>query len=160
MILYASRKTHIDSNINSEHIIESPGYDFFRRDRNAHGGGILIATKQKLHATKLDLVTYDLEIVVVALPPKTVLCCLYRPHVSLNNVNELDSVISQIYRKLPGHHTLIVGDLNLPGINWEGKRCVTTHNSQIVTKRVSEPFPGKRLCTNGENSYTHTRKYP
>ena len=109
----------MDSTIDSEQIIETKGYDFFRRDKNSHGVGVLIATKQFLHAKQIDLQTCDLEIIIIMLPLNTILCCLYRPNVSLTNVDDLNCVLSQIYKQYQNHNVVVVGNLNLPGIDWK-----------------------------------------
>ena len=36
-------ETYLDNSIESQCILENPDFDFFRRDRNIHGGGVLIA---------------------------------------------------------------------------------------------------------------------
>ena len=41
-------ETHIDHTIESKSILDTSHLDFFRRDRNIHGGGVLIAVKSCL----------------------------------------------------------------------------------------------------------------
>lgn len=99
-----------------------PGYNVFRRDRLERiSGGVLIAVKADLHATRrLDLERNDIELVVV----------------ELNNVNSKSVILYTFYR-LPvsnpdvfHHHNsllqdasesdsiVLVRDFNLPALDW------------------------------------------
>ena len=111
-------ETHLDPNINSNCVIETPGLYFFRCDRNSHGGGVLIATKHSLQANKPDIDTLSEEMVIVELPPDTILCCYYRPHVSQQNISVINSILSSILHKYPNHKLILLGDMNFPGIDW------------------------------------------
>jgi hypothetical protein len=52
-------ETHTDHTVNNLNIIESTKFDFFRRDRNIHGGGVLIATNKSFQATEINLDVQD-----------------------------------------------------------------------------------------------------
>ena len=66
-------ETHVDSTIDNRNLIETPGLDFFRQDRNLHGGGVLIATKRCLQARRLAVDAPGEEIVMVKIS-KLIVC--------------------------------------------------------------------------------------
>ena len=111
-------ETHLDDSISSQSIIEISNLDFFRRDRNIYGGGVLIAVNKRLNASRLDLDTLDEEFVAVKIAPKVIVCCYYRPHISLRNIDDLSEIINNICTSFPNHLIILVGDMNLPGIDW------------------------------------------
>jgi hypothetical protein len=99
-----------------------PGYSIFRRDRVGKiGGGVLVAVKLNLHATRrLDLENENIELVVIELAienSKTALLyTFYRPpdsgpdvfqhlNLSLQNTSESTCIV-------------LIGDFNLPAIDW------------------------------------------
>ena len=51
----------IDNTISDQHIIDTPNLDFFKRDRNIHGGRVLIVTNKLLRATELNINTGVLD---------------------------------------------------------------------------------------------------
>ena len=99
-----------------------PGYSIFRRDRVGKiGGGVLVAVKLNLHATRrLDLENENIELVVIELAienSKTALLyTFYSPpdsgpdvfqhlNLSLQNTSESTCIV-------------LVGDFNLSAIDW------------------------------------------
>ena len=86
-------ETHIDQNVASRCIIDTPGFDFFRCDRNVNGGGVLVATKNQVRASDVKLNTFGEEMVIIRLPSNFAICCYYRPHVSLNNFDKASNAL-------------------------------------------------------------------
>ena len=74
----------------SESVIDSeiiPGYSIFRRDREDLGGGVIVAVKGNIQASRrLDLEREDVELVVVELKrcheESLLLYCFYHPNTS------------------------------------------------------------------------------
>ena len=66
--------------------------------------------------------------VCVRIPPKLIICCYYRPHVSMPNINGLSEILGYTYSKYPGSQLLFVGDMNFPGIDWTA--CKVKSNTQ------------------------------
>ena len=111
-------ETHIDDTIPNNAVIESTDFEVFRFDRNIHGGGVLIATRNFLEAKKIELLNNGVELIAVKIPPQLIVCCCYRPHIHTDNVTEINTILSDICTKNPDCKFLFVGDVNLPGINW------------------------------------------
>ena len=111
-------ETHLDETIDSSTIIETPDRDVFCRDRTLRGGGVLICTKTSLQAKLLTIDTNKEEMVIVKLPPNLIICCYYRPNISCPNIDEIDRVLDIIIKQEPNSDILLVGDLNLPHIDW------------------------------------------
>ena len=116
-------ETKIDSHIADSEFLP-PNFKSHRRDRNVHGGGVLIALKEELfvNSTRLEEFETDCEILWIKLSTKDNknlhICSYYRPHVSdedslKNFALSLQKVCSNDKRKV-----LVAGDLNFPDWDW------------------------------------------
>ena len=110
-------ETHIDQNVASRCIIDTPGFDFFRCDRNVNGGGVLVATRNQVRASEVKLDTFGEEMVIIRLPTNLAVCCNYRPHVSLKNADKVSNVLRLLYQRHPNHKVILLEDMNLQGID-------------------------------------------
>ena len=128
-------ETHLDCTVQSKSIIADPKKTVFRKDRNSRGGGVLIALDSDLNPSQLALST-DEEIIVVKMDPKIIICCYYRPHVYMQNINNIRTVYEEITDRYPNHKTILLGDMNLPEIDWLS--CGLKHNAQH--KQVHDEF--------------------
>ncbi len=99
------------------------GYVVYRKDRvGTRGGGVLIAEKTTLashHHVQLE--TYPESCVVETNPQpgkRVLLSVVYRPtNANMEDMNILNSFVDSLH----SHHIkdkVIVGDFNLPHINW------------------------------------------
>ena len=114
-------ETHLDETVPDCCIIEDPSKKIFRRDRTLHGGGVLLALDRDLKPMKINIDDLKEEVLVVAMEPQTIICCLYRPYVHLRNMNKLHIILENITNKFPSHVLILTGDFNLPGIDWKHK---------------------------------------
>lgn len=104
-----------------------PGYEIFRRDRNngSFGGGVLIAVKDTLLATRQPALEEDCCEAVwckthVAGSQPLYNGCFYRkPDHHPDSVFSLDNALSKITSSSCIPNILITGDFNLPHINWD-----------------------------------------
>ena len=103
-----------DSILNNE--ILPYDYSIFRKDRNSRGGGALLAIHISI-PTKIIPSPPNLEIIVVELiHVKCIVCCVYSPPtVSLTTFTDTLSFLSNL---ASDHNVLIIGDFNLPDLNW------------------------------------------
>ena len=108
-----------------------PGYSIFRRDRVGKvGGGVLVAVKANLHATRRpNLERKEIELVVVELnstnsKPVTIYT-FYRPPNSGPEV--FDHLNSSLQDTVESSCIILVGDFNLPALDW------TTFDESIPT---------------------------
>ena len=129
-------ETKLPKRFKTSELFDSSQYSVFRKDRNAKGGGVLVAISNELDGYDIDL-KLETESVYVLLHGKnqspTLVGAIYRPpdhkYEYLNNVlKELRKVIEL---NKPGH-ILIGGDFNLPNIIWEERRVPpsTPHRKQ------------------------------
>ena len=99
-----------------------PGYSIFRRDRVGKiGGGVLVAVKNNIHATRrLDLEKQNTEFVVVELGlqncKSTLLYTFYRPPDSCPDA--IQPLNSSLQDAPESSCVILIGDFNLPAINW------------------------------------------
>ena len=107
------------------------GYSVFRRDRvEKVGGGVLVAVKANLHATRrLDLERNEIELVVVELnnmnSKSVILYTFYRPPDSGPEV--IHHLNSSLQDTSEPSCVVLAGDFNLPALYW------TTFDEQFPT---------------------------
>lgn len=102
----------------SDDTIFPPNYKVFRKDRASRGGGVAVLIKQQIEAILLDDIA-DLECLCIKLScwgQHFILYALYRPpDTPPEYLSKLEQHISQYHK----HKIILVGDFNLPTINWE-----------------------------------------
>ena len=100
------------------------GYQVYRRDRPHTGGGVLIAVSSSFPSS-LALSAPDIELIVIKLDLFTpvLLCCVYLPP------NPTEPVIATFFSYISSFsHSgplIIVGDFNLPDIDWSSLTAST-----------------------------------
>ena len=127
-ILYAFVKHGRTPSVLSNELL--PGYSMFRRDRVGKiGGRVLVAVKNNLHATRrFDLEKEDAELVELALHKckSTLLYTFYRPSDSCADaIQHLNSSLQNVSES---SCVILIGDFNLPAINWSLEYPTTTIN--------------------------------
>ena len=129
-------ETKLDSSIPTYSFLPT-NYEAIRKDRNAHGGGVLIALRNDIIADPQDKLSTTCEIVwtkVHFFRNKAVYLASYYkpPNDHTASLETLHETLAILYRscKLPPS-IIIAGDLNLPDINWEN---LCTTNQQTATK--------------------------
>jgi len=111
-------ETHLDNHIPSSEIIPPAGKMVFRKDRTINGGGVMIAVPESLRPKIVSIDTSGEEMLILSLKGDIVLCCYYRPHVSLRNIKTIKLILDEITQLHAGHTVLFVGDMNFPDIDW------------------------------------------
>ena len=95
-------------------------YNIYRRDRNARGGGVLLAVSNKL-ASKISYVSTSIELlsVEITLPSNQTImfCCMYAPPSSERSY--FQDLFHYLQHISNGARVILVGDMNLPDVNWE-----------------------------------------
>ena len=137
----------LDSNIDSA-TLSLTDYVIFRKDRNRHGGGSLLAVrkslnaKEFLHNTSHEVVFVDLQINNVNLR----IICAYRSPSQTSNENQ--DFINFLNSHLEVCSSFIlVGDFNYPGIDWNNLYANNTPeqlfidfvNSNCLYQLISQP---------------------
>ena len=115
-------ETKIDENIcDAELGLEN--FDIYRKDRNIHGGGVLVAVKKHLKSRKLEITETECELVCIELIVENTrpvaICTFYRPPSSTLEV--MENLKDALMQMVASRNTtlLLSGDFNLPDINWE-----------------------------------------
>lgn len=118
-----------------------PGFNIFRRDRTGRiGGGVLIAIKENLHATRrCDLERDGIELAVVQLSKANnepvILYVYYRPPNSSPDAG-LSLLNNSIASNPESCCIILVGDFNIPSISWSDSPSTPINTGG---------------CSNGEN---------
>ena len=108
-------------------------YCVFRRDRNRHGGGVMLLVNNNIQTTRrIDLEDATTELLWIELSHskgRTLLGVFYRPPSSdLEYLRNLQNSLS----KIPDSHNItLCGDFNVPNVNWNTNVPITP--SQVAT---------------------------
>ena len=119
----ALSETHLDETFqNGELLIQ--GYDIYRKDRNANGGGVAIYVQSEIPVKiRYDLMKSNLEVLwleaqIPHLKPILIGCC-YRPPNS--RIEYLDSICNMLDQVCDTNYEIyFMGDLN---IDWNSINC-------------------------------------
>jgi hypothetical protein len=137
-------------------------YKIYRRDRKDGYGGVFVAVSNNIISERADELETEAEMVWVKLSIKGTktlyISGFYRPHENDERaLSELKVSLERI-SAYPKAHIWLVGDLNFPGIDWEGKvlkpNCnyPTLHQDFLDTlvdngmdQLVNEPTRGENI---------------
>lgn len=126
-------ETWLNGNIKSAEIVPpSLGYDIVRRDRQDSYGGVLIATKQDLQLSNVEI-SKRVEMIHGSIMMKggkrMVVAAYYRPpgRVDDQYTNDSATEIENLKRKAGRNILTIAGDFNLPDIDWS-TNTIKGHN--------------------------------
>ena len=125
-------ETHLDSTFADGQLLpDCLNMKIIRKDRNQFGGGVLMAIRNSLaHATiSIDLDIAPLETVAVHIPSRhksvsdLIIMCVYIPPSKISSALEpLDILMNYIENKFPMASRMILGDFNMPEIDWSQMR--------------------------------------
>ena len=111
-------ETHIDSSIPDHQIFDYNNKIIYRNDRNIHGGGVLIAINNDLVSSQINIDnTTNTELLFVRVKETLIIGCYYRPQTD-KTLATLSIALDTLAQKFPKDHIILVGDMNLPGIDW------------------------------------------
>ena len=93
------------------------GYSIYRKDRTSRGGGVLVAIKNTI-SSRLVQSPLNLELIAVELFEINYLVFVVYlpPNIDIILLKETISFIKQYCSS--NHNVIIIGDFNLPDINW------------------------------------------
>ena len=170
-------ETHLNHTIPSSNLLPTEDRSVFRQDRTLHGGGVLIAASNSIKPKQIHINTFREEIVCIKVEPKTIICCYYRPHVYLQNTENIKHILGEITDKYHDHNMLLVGDMNFPEIDWkkEQLKANSKHrklhqefldilNENGLKQLISEPTHVKGntldlICTNNRPFVLETSRH-
>ena len=146
-----------------------------RKERNAHGGGVLIAFRDDITAESLDNLNSNCEIVWTkihfARNKSIFFASYYRPSSDhLASLEALQASLTKLYRSHKNTpNVVIAGDFNLPDIDWDNQQTTNTrtaskHNKllEIIGEFGLQQKYGKRPKTHRiwQHSGSHTHLHP
>ncbi len=125
------------SDVVSDTQVSIGGYSLFRKDRNRNGGGIALYVSEKLFSTNMVQLNTSCEILCVdcylkhtiRAKPHCVRCVVYyRPtNYDAGEMINFCEVLKSLVCK--DKHMLIMGDFNLPNIDW---KCYRLKRSDVI----------------------------
>ena len=132
-------ETHLDSSIDDNLILFHTDKQIYRQDRNLHGGGVLVAVNSEIDSRliPLSLSIYPVEVVAVHIPKQSifildlVIVCVYMPPGnSSRSVEGLNQLFEFVFSHFPLSQILVMGDFNLPDIDWESYSTKISSNNK------------------------------
>ena len=92
-------------------------HNIYRKDRNRHGGGVIIGVKKGLKTIPLDITTHNIETISVKLyngNQKYIISSVYvTPNITTEQMIELKLFIKNLTQNYPDYRLIICGDFNL-----------------------------------------------
>ena len=174
-------ETWLDPTIGDNEVLPDD-FKTFRKDRNRHGGGVLIAVRNHLNCSEATELHEDgCEVVWVRIKiqgTRTLyVCAYYRP-------NESDAESLALFKEslakaaaIPNAHIIVGGDMNLPDWDWKnmtlkpGSSTPSIHRDFVdllhdygMEQMVDEPTRGANtldlICTNSPHLIPRTEILP
>ena len=120
------------------------GYIVYCKDRVYGYGGVFIACRSTLNSNKLTFADSSSELVAckiqLAYHSSLIACSIYRPPSSSDSyLEDLSNQLSQIHSDHPSSALWIVGDINLPDINWSNS-SVSGHSYSLRLNHIFLDF--------------------
>ena len=112
-----------------------PGYKFFHKDRkNSRGGGVGLYIKEMLHPTEIEIIQdHNIEVLnteISTVSGKVNISVVYRRP---SQVKELDILMyDRLKTVITGKNSIIMGDFNLPEINWNDHSFVESESGRLI----------------------------
>ena len=126
--LFCLVETYLNlSDVSALLLFNCKGYTLFRLDRNIHAGGVLIICKNYLNPIRIFYSTHlNIEYICLDIDfsntQKTRIICIYRPPstdiANHQGICDLISYLCNIH-----YPSILLGDFNLPLINWDTVSC-------------------------------------
>ena len=115
-------ESHLDNSYTSSEIFPA-GFNIYRKDRTARGGGVFLAINDTLATMEEPALDANAELIWAKVnlhnSPPIYICSYYRPpHSDLQPILELNESIDKLTRKHQNCNFILAGDFNLPGIEW------------------------------------------
>jgi hypothetical protein len=117
-------ETQLDSNIASSEILQGGSdYDICRKDRNSHGGGVMIMTHKKYVTTNETGYDSDCEIIwnkiaMSGCKPLYTAAYYRPPNGDQYALEQLEESLQKIPQQRHSPNILLSGDFNMPALNW------------------------------------------
>ena len=161
----AIQETKIDSSIaTSELFLETCPYSVYRKDRNIHGGGVMLLVHKDIshmHITELEKDSESIWVKVFANKTSHFVASWYRPPGSTSEefqlfTEQLDYIRTHhMGKKLPSAHVL--GDFNFKDIDWPDRLRLKRKNGKSVAQsdlEKAEEFNGQFTDVFNKNEHT------
>ena len=132
----------LDDSIHDSHIVP-PGYVVFRKDRNRHGGGVLLLIRESLNTSLQPDLDDQCELLWVNIPIKSsaILFGVFY-HCPQAPLSVLEALCSSVNSAVAQNQPIVLcGDFNLPHINWDTISPSTcTPATSMLCEMVSDCF--------------------
>ena len=135
-----------ETNLSTGNTIQIPGYNLFTKKRgpNAKGGGVLIAAKNNINCSQVNLDTKSIEAIGIKLNQDlTIIAGYLRPQNKLDT-KELDSIFNC------SSSVILMGDLNCKHRTWN---CYRANQNGTTLYKYLQNTPYTLLAPDGFTHY-------
>lgn len=166
----AIQETWLNHTVSDLEIIGGTNYAIIRNDRchflsnRVNGGGVMILIYNSVKDTEIQIeikTIVEIQIVEIILPLKSIIFInvYFAPNrARAKQTKEFNTIANQVRLDFPKHIIIIVGDMNLPNINW----AFDENNTHLRITNEHQLTPNERrfhsICQNyGLQQYNHTQ---
>ena len=143
--IVAFTETHCDDTV-SDNELQLDDFDFIRKDRTRHGGGVIIYIKKQFGFQRLLDIECELEALWISVKMRDIkpllICVLYRPPNSSDNFFDILSTMLNKALDLDGE-VLVMGDFNcdlLSGnLDSKTQTLVSIMDGSLLTQLIVSP---------------------
>ena len=104
------------------------GYSVYRYDRSTRGGGVLFFVKSSLPST-ISPTTFNVESNSVIISTHLIISCIYLPPAVDDSIHI--SLLAFLHNLSPSHNHIIMGDFNMPDIDWSTLSAISTYSNSF-----------------------------
>ena len=143
-------ETHLSPDISNCELFPA-SYKIIRKDRNPHGGGVLIATKSSNMDSDCEIIWLELH-GLQGTQSDFIVSFYHPPGSDISILQQLNKSLGKLVQQAKNHTVVLAGDFNLLGINWglsstrtdarDHKQCqylLDIINDYHLTQLVDEP---------------------
>ena len=156
--IVAFTETHCDDTV-SDNELQLDGFDFIRKDRTRHGGGVILYIKKQLGFHRLLDIECELEALWISVKLREIkqllICVLYRPP---NSSDDFFDILSTMLNKALDldSEVLVMGDFNcdLLSSNLDSKthKLVSIMDESLLSQLIVSPT---RVTINSKTLIDH-----
>jgi len=103
-----------------------------------HRSGVLLAISDVISVEQISHNNAsNIEIIFIRIYQSLLIGCYYRPPTA-RDLGPLHGVLEKVTMKYPNDYLLLIGDMNMPGIDWNGPRIKPlSHNKTLYLEFLS-----------------------
>ena len=153
--IIAITETFISDNLDLPTEYQLPNFKFFSRNRTTRGGGVALYCRNELNPIVIETSENEnVEHLCVQITAKTKKICVSVVYRRPSQILDTDTdMYASLQNTLKNNDAIILGDFNLPEINWqdfsfvesESRRLINFTEDNFLYQHVTEPTRGSNI---------------